>query len=176
MRQSHNSVRLPHNMGMIGPIGFVPSRVEQLMEIKGPGFTTKDYLDHGFDRSWIQRKALPSPPRRFVDVIHVAWWLDVPVEYLFAAAAAYEGMEVWEVAARASLEVFFSGSREGREARRYRTDFEDHISLHRESSPMTAGRWAAWFDGYQRGRSRERSESDSLERAPEGRRRRRPRR
>jgi hypothetical protein len=136
------------------------------MAVKGQGFTMRDYIERRFQRGWIQRRPT-SPPGRPADAINLALWLEVPVEYLFAAAPAYERMEVWEVAARASLEVFFSESNEGRDARRYRIDFENHISLHREEAPMTAARWAGWFDGYQRGRARERTESESLEGAPQ---------
>jgi hypothetical protein len=149
---------------MLGPIGFLPARVNGLLAVKGPGFSIDDYIARGFARGWIQRKSHASPPGRPFDAIQLALWLEVPVEYLFGAAPEYDHMEFWQVASRASLEVFLARHSEGPAARPFRDHFERHIEAYRENSPKTVATWAGWFDAFQRGRSQERSDVDALER------------
>jgi len=156
---------------MLGPLSFLPSRVESLMQAKR--FSIDDYLAAGFDRNWIQRRKELSPPGRPEGAIRLALWLEVPVEYLFGAAPEYDSMPAWEVAARASVDIFFKRHLEGVEGRRYRDHFERHIEAHRERSPKTVAAWAGWFDGFQRGREQERSDAVALERAVRRRRRKR---
>src|SRR5262249_34170881 len=134
--------------GMVGPVGFIPVRVERLLEVKGRGFTLADCIAQGFARGWIQRKTHASPPGRPQDAIRLALWLEVPVEYLYGAAPEYDDMEAWEVAVRASLEIFFARHPEGGEARGYRDHFENHIQLYGEASPKTVATWAGWFDAF----------------------------
>ena len=165
----------PHNGAVIRPIGFLPDRVIRLMQAKH--LTIEEYEQQGFRREWIQREGRPAPPGRPRDAIYLALWLEVPVEYIFGDAPEYDGLEAWTVAARASLEIFFSRHREGSDARRHRAHFENHIKDQGANAPKTANAWAGWFDGFQRGRIQERSESEALERtAPESAKRRRPRR
>ncbi|MGH7307059.1 MAG: hypothetical protein ACREK6_00015 [Candidatus Rokuibacteriota bacterium] len=162
---------------MVGPVAFIPSRVNHLLTVKGPGFTMGDYIAQGFARGWVQRKTHASPPGRPHDAVRLALWLEVRVEYLFGAAPEYDSMETWEVAARASLEIFLMRHPEGADGRRYRDHFERHIEAYGERSPKTVATWAGWFDAFQRGRAQERSDAAALERAAPGAgKRRRPRR
>src|SRR6266446_155489 len=160
---------------MVGPVAFIPLRVELLLAVKGPGFTVDDYVAQGIASGWIQRKTHASPQGRPHAAIRLALWLEVPVEYLFGAAPEYDSMEAWEVAARASLEILLKRHPEGADGRRYREHFENHIRAYREQSPKTVAAWAGWFDAFQRGRGQERADAGRVERASTdvGRRRRR---
>jgi len=126
-------------------------------------FTVPEYEEAGFDRAWIQRKSRIVTPRDYRDIFRLAHWLQVPAEYLVGMASEYDNKPPWEVASRASLDFFFKRHPEGGEATRYRDDFEQHLAAQTEAAPRTAATWAAWFDGFQRGRARERAEAQRLE-------------
>ena len=147
-------------------INFDPDRVKNLMGAKR--FSIDEYLDAGFDRAWIQRKSKVVPPRDYRKIFRLALWLEVPAEYLVGAAPEYDGMPAWEVASRASLELFFKRHAEGREASQFRRDLENHRAARGEAAPRTIATWAGVFDSFQRGRARERSDAHRLEETAQG--------
>jgi len=132
--------------------------------LKTKGLTLEDYLRPGFSRFWLQRTTRPEGPKPR-DAVRLAAWLDVPMEYLFGGAPEYRKMKPWEVAARASLDLFFKRHPEGPEAARVRRDLEDHLAATRERAPKTVAAWADIFDAFQRGRRHGREESHLLERS-----------
>lgn len=144
-------------------IEFNPDRITALMDAHR--FTVDDYMALGFDRSWIQRKAKVVAPRDYRNIFRLAYWLQVPPEYIVGVGPEYDGMEAWKVASLASLDLFFKRHPEGSEAQRYREDFERHVADRRDAAPRTITSWASWFDAYQRGRARERTEAQQLERS-----------
>src|SRR6266508_1327515 len=131
-------------------------------------FSMEDFRAAGFDRAGIQRKAKVVTPRDYRDIFRIAHWLQVPAEYLVGLAPEYENKPAWEVASRASLDFFFKRHPEGREAIRYRDDFEQLIAARPDEAPATIAAWSVLFEGFQLGRARERSDAQKLERSVSG--------
>src|SRR2546427_10069023 len=94
------------------PIAFIVSRVLGIMDVKD--LDRNEYLSLGFKRGWIaNRQKNPDEPKG-QDLVRLAGWLEVPVEYLYGAAPEYDAMPTWEVASRASLEFFLKRNPDGR--------------------------------------------------------------
>lgn len=145
------------------PIRFNPDRIVALMKAKK--FTVEEYLAEGFDRSWIQRSSKVVAPRDYRNIFRLAYWLEVPTEYLVGMAPEHDNKPAWEVASVASLDLFFKRHAEGGEAARVRADLEEHLAALRENAPRTIAAWAGMFDAFQRGRMRGGTEAQRLERS-----------
>lgn len=131
---------------------FRPKVVVDLMGVKG--LKKEAYSTEGFNRDWIRRKSRSEKPRA-PDAVRLAVWLEVPTELLFGAAPEYDGMAVWEIASRTSLEVFLKRHPEGRQLAQRRKAFEDHIAAQGEKAPRTVAIWAASVDLFARLRGEE---------------------
>ncbi len=141
---------------------FIPARVQILLEAKG--LAIRDLVQAGFNRNWIQGKRQPKAP----DAVRLAAWLEVSTEFLFGAAPEYDGLEGWEVASRASLDIFLKRDAEGRRASAFRAELERHIDAVRESAPRTITHWRAALDLFARGRGSHADEGRNLRQLMEG--------
>jgi len=139
---------------------FQPRRVVALFKAKG--WTMDEYLKRGFSRFWLQRTTRPEGPKP-QDAVRLAAWLEVPMEYLYGGAPEYRRMKPWEVAAHASLDLFFKRHADGKEALPFRRELETHQAARRERIPKTIEAWAGAFDIFQSGRARERADAQKLE-------------
>lgn len=147
----------PENLG--GP-GFRwrPDRVQALINVKkdeigrqlGRDLVRADLYAQGFRKGWIDRKRKPDEPLAS-EGAKVAQWLDVPLEYLVGAAPEYDNMDAWEVASRASLDLFLKRHPERADAAQFREALEDHFKVHRMQAPRTIAGWAVVYDAMARG-------------------------